>query len=196
MSISLIWAMTDDRVIGIDNRLPWRLPADMKWFRQHTLGKTVIMGRRTFESLAKKPLPDRRNIVITKQTDYQTDNVIIASSVDAAIAFVDSDYLNDDSICNGLVDNGLVDNVSVKNTSEIMIIGGASLYAQCLERADRLYVTLVHAQIEGDAWFPEFDLSPWQEIERHDYDLDAKNPYSHSFIIMERAKISTENNDN
>ena len=162
MGISLIWAMTDDRVIGINNSLPWRLPADMKWFRQHTLGKPVIMGRSTFESLAKKPLPDRQNIVITKQADYQADNVTVVSSIDNAIA-------------------------AAGNVDEIMIIGGASLYTQTLDKADTLYVTLVHAQIEGDAWFPEIDFSLWQEKERHDYDSDEKNPYPYSFIIMQRA---------
>jgi len=154
--------MTDDRVIGINNTLPWRLPADMKWFRQHTLGKPVIMGRATFESLGKKPLPDRHNIVISKQTDYQAENVTIVSSIDDAIA-------------------------AANHATEIMIIGGASLYSQTLDKADKLYVTLVHAQIEGDAWFPEIDFSVWQEIERHDHDSDEKNPYPYSFIIMERA---------
>ena len=154
--------MTDDRVIGINNSLPWRLPADMKWFRQHTLGKPVIMGRATFESLGKKPLPDRHNIVISKQTDYQAENVTIVSSIDDAIA-------------------------AANHATEIMIIGGASLYSQTLDKADKLYVTLVHAQIEGDAWFPEIDFSVWQEIERHDHDSDEKNPYPYSFIIMERA---------
>lgn len=185
MSISLIWAMTDDRVIGINNRLPWRLPADMKWFRQHTLGKTVIMGRSTFESLAKKPLPDRRNIVISKQTDYQAGKVSIASSIDAAIALANNGSINNGSINNASLNNGPD---SVNDSSEIMIIGGASLYAQTLEMADSLYITLVHAQIEGDAWFPEFDMSQWQKIERHDCDSDDKNPYAHSFIIMKRAK--------
>ncbi len=160
--------MTDDRVIGINNRLPWRLPADMKWFRQHTLGKAIIMGRNTFESLAKKPLPDRQNIVITKQANYQVENVSFVSSIDAAIAAADTTG-------------------SVLNATEIMIIGGASLYQQTLERADKLYITLVHASIEGDAWFPEFDLSQWQEKERHDHDCDEKNPYPYSFITMERS---------
>jgi len=189
MSISLIWAMTDDRVIGIRNRLPWRLPADMKWFRQHTLGKTVIMGRSTFESLAKKPLPDRQNIVISKQTDYQADKVTVASSVEGAIALADDGSIKNGSIKNGSLNNSSVKNGSVNDSSEIMIIGGASLYAQTLDMADTLYITLVHAQIEGDAWFPEFDMSQWQEIERHDCDSDDKNPYAHSFIIMKRADL-------
>ena len=163
MNVSLIWAMTDDRVIGINNTLPWRLPADMKWFRQHTLGKPVIMGRATFESLGKKPLPDRQNIVISKQADYQAENVTIVSSIDDAIA-------------------------AANHAAEIMIIGGASLYSQTLEKADKLYISLVHAQVEGDAWFPEIDFSVWREIERHDHDSDEKNPYPYSFIIMERAE--------
>ena len=153
--------MTDDHVIGINNSLPWKLPADMKWFRQHTLGKPVIMGRTTFESLGCKPLPERHNIVISHQKNYSAANITLASSLEDAIHIA-------------------------HDAPEIMIIGGASLYQQCLPRADKLYMTLVHTQVEGDAWFPEFDMTQWQTIERHDYEADEKNPYAYSFVIMQR----------
>lgn len=161
MKISLIAAMTDEQVIGVDNRLPWRLPADMKWFRRHTLGKPIIMGRKTFESFGGKPLPERPNIVITRDADYQAPGAVVVHSIDAALQAA-----------------GAVD--------EVMIIGGASFYEQMLPRAQRLYLTFVHANIIGDAWFPAVDFTQWREIERHDYPPDEKNPYAHSFCIYDR----------
>lgn len=161
MKISMIAAMTDERVIGIENRLPWRLPNDMKWFRQHTLGKPIIMGRKTFESFGSKPLPDRTNIIITRDESYQAKDSIVVHSIDEALQAA-----------------GEVD--------EIMIIGGASFYEQMLPQADRLYLTFVHADVQGDAWFPEIDLSEWNEVERIDYDADEKNPQAHSFVILNR----------
>ncbi len=166
MKISLIWAMSDDRVIGINNRLPWRLPADMRWFRQQTLGKPVIMGRKTFESFGANPLPERKNIVVTHDRNYQADGAEIAFSVDDALAAAGS-------------------------ADEIMIIGGAFLYQQMLPRADRLYLTRVHGSFAGDTRFPEFDWSKWQEVERHDFDADEKNPWPYSFIIMNKKQRGT-----
>jgi dihydrofolate reductase len=161
MKISMIAAMTDDRVIGIENRLPWKLPNDMKWFRQHTLGKPIIMGRKTFESFGAKPLPERTNIIITRDENYQARDSIVVHSIEAALKAA-----------------GEVD--------EVMIIGGASFYEQMLPRADRLYLTFVHAKVEGDAWFPELDLSEWNETEHIDCEMDEKNPLPHSFVILER----------
>lgn len=153
--------MTDEQVIGVDNRLPWRLPADMKWFRRHTLGKPIIMGRKTFESFGGKPLPERPNIVITRDADYQAPGAVVVHSIDAALQAA-----------------GAVD--------EVMIIGGASFYEQMLPRAQRLYLTFVHASIAGDAWFPDIDLAQWREVERHDRSADDKNPHAHSFCIYDR----------
>lgn len=161
MMVSLIWAMTDDRVIGIENRLPWKLPADMKWFRQHTLGKPIIMGRKTFESFGGKPLPQRPNIVISNDTTYQAADALVAGSIQAALQLA-------------------------KGADEVMIIGGASLYEQTLPMAKRLYMTLVHADVQGDAWFPDFDLDDWEEKLRLDQSADEKNPYACTFMIMER----------
>lgn len=159
--ISIIVAMAEDNVIGIENRLPWSLPEDMKWFRRHTLGKTVLMGRNTYESIGK-PLPDRRNLVLTRDMAYQAPGCTVVHSDAEALA--------------------------AAGDGELMVIGGASIYEQWLPRAQRLYLTEVHARIAGDAWFPAFDRREWREIERHDHAADARHIYSFGFIILERIR--------
>jgi dihydrofolate reductase len=159
--ISLIAAMADDRAIGIENRLPWKLPADMKWFRQHTLGKPIVMGRKTFESFGGKPLPQRTNIVITSDPSYQAEGAVVVHSIDEAIA-------------------------AAGDVDEVMIIGGESFYRQMLPRADRFYLTLVHGKFEADAWFPEFAWDEWHEVERTESSVDEKNPYACSFLVLQR----------
>jgi len=159
--ISLIAAMSDDRVIGIDNRLPWKLPADMRWFKQQTMGKPIVMGRKTFESFGARPLPGRTNIIITRDRDYAAEDCVVVHSVDAALA-------------------------AAGDVEEIMIIGGASFYEQMLSRADRLYLTFVHGTFSGDAWFPQFNPDEWNEMSREDRPADEKNPYPHSFVILDR----------
>ncbi len=160
-TISLIAAMADDRAIGIENRLPWKLPVDMKWFRRHTLGKPIIMGRKTFESFGGRPLPERINIVITRDESYRAEGIVIVHSIDEAISAA-----------------GEVD--------EVMIIGGESFYAQMLPQADRFYLTLVHGSFAADAWFPEFDWEEWHEVNREEHPADEKNPYACSFLVLER----------
>ena len=159
--ISLIAAMADNRVIGIDNRLPWKLPADMRWFRAQTMGKPIVMGRKTFESIGAKPLPGRTNVVITRDRGYAAQGCIVVHDIETALA-------------------------AVPDAAEIMIIGGASFYEQMLPRAQRMYLTLVHTEVEGDAWFPEFSAGEWREVERSDCDADESNPLPHSFVIYER----------
>lgn len=159
--ISLIAAMTEERVIGIENSLPWKLPNDMKWFRQQTMGKPIVMGRKTFESFGAKPLPGRTNIIITRDENYMAADCIVAHTIDEALQ-------------------------AAGNVEEVMIIGGASFYEQMLPQAQRMYLTFVHTQVEGDAWFPEFDKSQWQEVQHEDYQADEKNPFAHSFVIFER----------
>jgi dihydrofolate reductase len=163
--ISLIWAMADDRVIGMNNRLPWKLPADMRWFRRHTLGKPVIMGRKTFESFGGRPLPERLNIVVSRDPAYQAEGATVVGSIDAALA-------------------------AAKNAPEVMVIGGQSFYEQTLPLAKRLYMTRVHGRFEGDAWFPPFDLTRWNEVAREEHPADEKNPWPCSFVILERAQGS------
>ncbi len=161
MMVSLIWAMADNRVIGIENRLPWKLPADMQWFRRQTLGKPIVTGRLTFESFGAKPLPGRRNLIVSRNPGYRAEGAEVFESLAAALAATAED-------------------------EEVMVIGGASLYTQALPRADRLYMTLVHTKVEGDARFPAFDMAQWQEIEHTDCDADEKNPYPYSFVILQR----------
>ena len=153
--------MAKNRVIGINNQLPWKLPADMKWFRQNTLGKTIIMGRKTYESFGSKPLPDRKNIIITQDKNYQTENASVCHSIDSALQ-------------------------QAGNSDEVMIIGGMSLYKQTLPIADKLYMTVVDADVEGDAWFPEFDMNDWEQLETHNHKADEKNAYDCDFTILQR----------
>lgn len=160
--ISLIWAMADNRVIGIENRLPWKLPADMKWFRENTMGKPIIMGRLTFESFGAKPLPGRRNVIISRNPEYAAEGVDVYTSIEDALD-------------------------ATQDNEEVMIIGGMSLYKQSLPFADRLYMTLIHADVEGDAWFPEFDLQDWSETNRTDFSADQKNPYNYSFVTLDKS---------
>ncbi len=161
MTVSLIWAMADNRVIGIENRLPWKLPADMQWFRAQTMGKPIVMGRLTFESFGARPLPGRRNLIVSRNPDYRAEGTEVFDSLEAALAVTAED-------------------------EEVMVIGGASLYAQALPLADRLYMTLVHTEVEGDAHFPAFDMTQWQEMERADCTADEKNSHAYSFVVLER----------
>ena len=160
MHISLIAAMARHRVIGKDNGLPWRLPADLKHFKTVTLGKPVIMGRKTFESIGK-PLPGRTNIVVTRDPAFAAEGCDIAHSLDAAIA-------------------------AAGDVPEAMIIGGANLYAQALPRATRLYLTLIDVEVEGDAWFPDYNKDEWREVECVAGTQDDNNHHPHRFVVMER----------
>jgi len=164
MIISLIAAMGKGRVIGIENRLPWRLPADMKHFRALTLGKAVLMGRKTFESIGK-PLANRTNIVVTQDRQFRADGVRVAHSIEAALALAG-------------------------DQAEIMVIGGASFYDQLLPRAQRLYLTEIHQDFPGDAYFPAWSAEQWREIAREDHAPDDANPYPYSFITLERCQAT------
>jgi len=163
--ISLIAAMTPQRVIGIENSLPWKLPADMKWFRQHTLGKPIVMGRKTYESFGARPLPQRLNIVVTHDKNYnpgQHDNEVkVVHSIDEAIQ-------------------------AAGEVEELMIIGGASFYEQALPMAERMYLTEVQTEVKGDAWFPEFDASVWNQVDSQRHEVDEKNAHAMEFKILQR----------
>lgn len=163
--IALIWAMARNRVIGRDNSLPWRLPADMRHFRELTTGHPVLMGRNTYESLGR-PLPGRTNIVITSNRHYAAQGCLVANSLNEALNLAASHARPDDP--------------------EIFVIGGEKLYAQMLPHADRLYVTLVETEIEGDARFPDFDLTEWRETSTVTHQADEKNPYACVFQTLER----------
>jgi dihydrofolate reductase len=167
MKISLVWAMAQNRVIGRNNKLPWHLPEDLKYFKRITLGKPVIMGRKTFESIGK-PLPGRTNIVVTRNENFSAEGVKTVNSLAAA-----------KTLCESI---GEIDGVN-----EAMVIGGAEIYTQAMPIADRLYLTEVHANVDGDTFFPEFDRSLWKEIAREDFDASGPNPYAYSFITLDKS---------
>lgn len=161
MRISLIAAVADNRVIGRNNELPWRLPADMKRFRELTTGHAVIMGRRSHDSIGR-PLPQRTNIVVTRRADLQAPGCIVVTSLEQAF-----------SIC--------------QTEAEIFVLGGADIYAQTLHRAERLYLTLVHATVAGDTLFPAIDWTVWREIARQCHEPDEHHAYPYTFADFERT---------
>ena len=154
--LSLIVAMDENRLIGSANQLPWYLPADLAFFKRTTMGKPIIMGRKTFESIGR-PLPGRRNIVITRNPDFSADGCDVVSDIDAALAR-----------CAG--------------ADELMLIGGASLYGQLIAQASSMYITRIHHAFSGDTWFPEFDPGDWKVVEQQDFDADDINPFAYSFV--------------
>ena len=158
--ISIIVATSKNRVIGNNNSLIWRLPADLKRFKQITTGSTVVMGRKTYESIGK-PLPNRRNIIITRDTNYLVDNCEIVNSLEEALM-----------LCN----------------NECFIIGGGEIYKQSIDIADRIYLTLVQEDFEGDTYFPEIGKE-WTKVSREDFEGDEKNAHKYSFIDYERYKF-------
>jgi dihydrofolate reductase len=161
MKISLVVAMASNGVIGRDNQLPWHLPADLKHFKQTTMGKPMLMGRKTWESIGR-PLPGRTSIVITSDRSYAAAGCIVVHSIDAAMA-------------------------AATGQDEVMVIGGADLYRQLLPRADSIYLTRVHEAFDGDTFCPKISNSEWHEVARSDYEADENNPHDYSFIQLERV---------
>ncbi|CAI8181714.1 MAG: Dihydrofolate reductase type 3 [Marinobacterium sp. xm-d-530] len=169
MRLALIVAQGLNRVIGNDNKLPWYLPEDLRYFKEVTMGKPIIMGRKTFESIGK-PLPGRLNIVITRDSNWSAEGVKVVSGLGDAIEVGEG--------------QALIDGVE-----EAVIIGGAQIYAQSLSIVDRLYLTQVEAEPEGDAYFPEIDYSQWQELGRQSFPAgDQPNRYPYSFIVYDRKE--------
>ncbi len=160
MLISLVAAVASNRVIGRGGRLPWRLPDDLKHFRARTLGKPVIMGRRTFESIGK-PLPGRRNVVVTHHVDFAAEGCTVVHDLDAALDAAGA-------------------------APEIVVIGGASLYLDFLPRAERIYLTEVHAEVEGDVFFPDLDPVDWLEANRERHPADERHAHAFSFVELWR----------
>ena len=159
MKIALIAALTPQRVIGKNNQLPWHLPNDLKRFHRLTQNKTVIMGRKTYESIGHA-LPHRQNIIVTRNKNYNAPACEIVSSLEEAI--------------------------KKSHAEEIMIIGGESLYQQALPLADTLYLTYVETNCCGDTWFPKFSLSDWDKIESESFPADEKHPYAYTFVTLKR----------
>lgn len=160
--VSIIVATSDNQGIGKDNQLLWHLPNDLKFFKRVTSGHTVIMGRKTFESIGR-PLPNRRNIVITRQKDFEADGVTKAASISEALRLT-------------------------ADESEVFIIGGAEIYRQTLPLANRIYLTKVSAQLDADAFFPALSPDEWEIKIAEEYPADEKHVYAYSFIIMNRIR--------
>lgn len=165
LPLSLIAALAQNRVIGVDNSMPWHLPGDFKFFKATTLGKPIIMGRKTWDSLGR-PLPGRLNIVVSRQTGLVLEGAEVYPSLQAAVERAEEWALE-------------------QGASELMLIGGAQLYAQGLEQADRLYLTRVALNPAGDAWFPEFDEQQWKRVSEVPNPPEGDKP-AYSFEVWER----------
>ncbi|MES2674289.1 MAG: dihydrofolate reductase [Pseudomonadota bacterium] len=168
MRLSLIVAAARKNVIGRNNELPWHLPQDLKYFKSMTLGKPIIMGRKTFESIGK-PLPGRTNVVITHQDDWQHSGVLVANSIEEALAIGQQFHSEQHQLAD-----------------EIMVIGGAEIYRHTLPLAHRVYLTRVNITIHGDAYFPELPSTEWKLMSETPGDADAS--ISHSFLVYERLQ--------
>lgn len=173
LELSIVCALAQNRVIGRDNKLPWRLPADLAYFKKLTLGHPVIMGRKTFASIGR-PLPQRTNIVVTGQRSWNATGVTVVNSLDEAL-------------------DAAAQAAQALGVHEMMLIGGASLYEQALPLVHRLYLTEVQAEIAGDAFFPEWNRSQWVERSRQSYSADGENTFDYAFVVYERSKMAIEN---
>ena len=160
MLISFIVAIANHRVMGLNNQLPWHLPADLQHFKAITLNKPIVMGRKTYESIGK-PLPQRTNIILTHDHDYQAPGCYVVHTLDDVLKVT-------------------------PEAEEIFIIGGAVIFEAYLPLAQRIYMTIIDAEIEGDIFFPDFDETKWQLISREDHLPDSKNVYSYSFLVLVR----------
>jgi dihydrofolate reductase len=167
MSISLVVAAATNNVIGKDGKLLWHLPNDLKFFKNTTWGMVVIMGRKTFEEV-NKPLPGRVNIVITSNAAWQAEGTITATSLPDAL-----------------------EKAAAANCKEIFIIGGGEIYRQSMDMADTIYITRVHATLDGDTFFPEIDEAKWQLVSNEDFTADEKHAYPYSFQLW-KAKTAAE----
>ena len=168
MKLALICAMSENRVIGKNNTLPWRLPGDLKYFKRTTMGSSVIMGRKTWDSIGKV-LPGRTNIIVTRSPTLQIERVKMALSVPEAIELAEHTALIDGS-------------------DEAFIIGGAELYSEAMPFADRFYLTRVHAEVEGDTFLQSFDEAAWREISRKEYRKSDLNPLDYSICVLDKKK--------
>jgi dihydrofolate reductase len=158
--VAIIAALARNSTIGCNNGMPWRLPEDLKRFKRLTMGHAVIMGRRTFESIGS-PLAGRRNIVITRSRDWSRSGCLVARSLESALA-------------------------AVGESMDAFVIGGAQIYALALPRAERLYMTEIERDFDGDAFFPEFDRSRWREVSRERHTLDGPRGFDYAFVEYER----------
>ncbi len=158
----MISAIAQNGAIGSKNSLPWYLPADLKHFKNMTLNKTIVMGLNTFKSIGEKPLPNRKNIILCNDPNYQIpEGCFLAKSIDQVLEMT-------------------------KNEQEIMICGGASIYEQFFTLAQRLYLTYIYHNFDGDIFFPKFNIDDWKQVSREDHQPDEKNLYKYSFVVLEK----------
>ena len=162
MRLSIVVAMDDNRLIGNKNQLPWHLPADLAYFKKLTTGKSILMGRKTYDSIGK-PLPNRRNIVMTRNSEISVPGCEVVSSLGQALELT-------------------------KGEEEVMVIGGASLCDQLLPEINRLYITKIDGEFEGDVFFPKYDHFNWSQVSCDSHKKDSVNEYSHHFIILDRVQ--------
>lgn len=162
MQINIIVAIGKNRVIGIDGDLPWKLSSDLKNFKEITMSKPIIMGRKTFESIGRA-LPGRRNIVLSSNPDYKAEDCEVFNSLERA-----------------------VDQLEKEDVLECMIIGGARLYKEAIPYSTRIFLTEVDASPKGDVFFPKLDDAQWEEVDRENHQKDDKNDYNYSFVILEK----------
>ncbi len=162
MIISIIAALGRNRVIGKDNDLPWKLPADIKHFRALTLNKPIIMGRKTFESIGK-PLPERTNVILTTDRNYKAGGCIVVHSIDEALR-------------------------AARDAKEVMVIGGSSIYQQFIFHADKMYLTFIDDDFVGDVFFPRYNESEWVVVKKEEHEPDEENPYRYSFVTLVRRR--------
>ena len=165
--LAIIVAAAQNGIIGRNNALPWHLPEDLRYFKRRTLGKPIVMGRKTYESIGR-PLPGRTNIVISRNAGFAADGIKVVRSLDEALRLAD-------------------DIAQIDGVDELVVIGGAEIYREALPRAERLYLTEVHAVIQGDAVLPDIDWAQWREVGRERHAAEAPNPYDYSFVVYERA---------
>lgn len=162
MRVSIIVAMDENGLIGADGGMPWHLPADLRHFKKTTMGKPILMGRRTHESIGR-PLPGRDNLILTRDPDYRAEGCHVFTGLADARA-----------------------HARESGAKELMVIGGAQVYALALPKAKRLYLTRVHDAFQGDTWFPDIDFEEWEQIERHRYPAGERNLHPYSFITLRR----------
>jgi len=167
MKLAMIVAMAKNNVIGLNNDMPWHLPADLQWFKKTTLGSPIIMGRKTYESIGR-PLPGRLNIILSRNTDLIIEGCTVVNSIEEAMTTAEA-----------------ADNTK----DEVFITGGAHLYNKFLEQTETLYLTQIDADLEGDTFFPDYTQYNWQEMDRVLHPADDKNPYALTFLKLERINV-------
>ena len=164
MHIVIVVAMSENRAIGKDNQLLWQMPADLQHFKKITMGKPILMGRKTYQSIGR-PLPGRTNVIITRDENFKAEGCLVVNSIESALAVV-------------------------KDQEEICVIGGADLFRQMLPMVERIYLTVVHHEFEDDTFFPELDLAEWRELEKISNLADEKNKYPYDFLILQKKRVS------